>query len=97
MKPIFEATVESIHAILNGREKRSKAGDYRPIQCPDEAEAYVKMVYTMCPGMIAYDSETSALYCRDGYMLGISISHQEYQGVYIDADVITENSVYYLN
>lgn len=96
MKPVFEATVESIHAILNGREKRSKAGDYRPIQCPDEAEAYVKMVYTMCPGMIAYDSETSALYCRDGYMLGISISHQEYQGVYIDADVITENTVYYL-
>lgn len=96
MKPVFEATVENIHEILNGREKVAKRGDYRPIQDSDEAETYLKMVYTMCPGMIAYDSETSALYARDGYMLGISISHQEYQGVYIDSDVITETCVYYL-
>lgn len=96
MKPVFEATVESIHAIIEGREKLSKAGDYKPIRDESEAEEYVKMVYMMCPGMIAYDSETSALYCRDGYLLGISISHQEYQGVYIDADVITEQCVYYI-
>lgn len=96
MKPVFEATVEHVHAIVDGREKVAKAGDYRPIQDENEAEEYIKMVYTMCPGAIAYDSETSALYARDGYLLGISISHQEYQGVYIDADVITENCVYYL-
>lgn len=96
MKPVFEATVESVHAILEGREKLAKAGEYRPIQSEEEAEEYLKMVYTMCPGPIAYDSETSALYARDGYLLGISISHQEYQGVYIDADVITETCVFYL-
>jgi DNA polymerase I-like protein with 3'-5' exonuclease and polymerase domains len=93
MKPLFDATVEDIHAIINGREKVTKSGDYRPIVDEDEALAYLQMVYTMITGPVALDSETSALYARDGHMLGISVSHQEYQGVYIDADVISEDSV----
>ncbi len=54
------------------------------------------MVYNMVIGPVAFDSETSALYCRDGYLLGVSMSHQEYQGVYIDSDCLTEVAVYYL-
>ncbi|WWD13541.1 DNA polymerase [Escherichia phage vB_Eco_mar004NP2] len=96
MKPVFDATVENIHDIINGREKIAKAGDYRPITDPDEAEEYIKMVYNMVIGPVAFDSETSALYCRDGYLLGVSMSHQEYQGVYIDSDCLTEVAVYYL-
>lgn len=96
MKPVFDATVESIQNILAGYEKKARPGDYRPIVCPDEAEEYIKMVFTMCPGAVSFDSETTALYCRDGYLLGISMSHQEYQGVYIHADCITEVAVYYL-
>lgn len=96
MKPVFDVTVENIHDIINGREKIAKAGDYRPITDPDEAEEYIKMVYNMVIGPVAFDSETSALYCRDGYLLGVSMSHQEYQGVYIDSDCLTEVAVYYL-
>lgn len=96
MKPVFEATVESIHQILQGNEVVAKPGDWRPITDEKEAEEYIKMVYTMVQGPTAYDSETSALYCRDGYLLGLSISHQEYQGVYIDSDVLTETFVEYL-
>lgn len=96
MKPIFEATVESIHDILQGREKVAKEGNWMPIQTEEEAEAYVKMVYTMMQGPVAFDSETTCLYPRDGYVLGLSISHQEYQGVYIESDVITEVVVHYL-
>ena len=33
---------------------------------------------------IALDSETSALYCRDGYMLGFSMSYEPDHGVYVD-------------
>ena len=40
---------------------------------------------------IALDSETSALYCRDGYMLGFSMSYEPDHGVYVDADIIDED------
>ena len=39
---------------------------------------------------IALDSETSALYCRDGYMLGFSMSYEPDHGVYVDCDIIDE-------
>lgn len=96
MKPVFESTVESIHGIINGNEVKAKKGNWKPIQTEEEAEAYVKMVYTMMKGAVALDSETSALYARDGYVLGLSISHQEYQGVYIESDAITDVVVHYM-
>lgn len=96
MKPVFEATVESFHAIISGNEKVAKEGDWRPITTEEEAEAYVKMVYAMLATPVSFDSETSALYARDGYVLGLSMSHEEYQGVYIDSDAITEVVVHYL-
>lgn len=93
MKPIFDATVESIHQIMAGNEVVAKPGDWAPITDEQEALDYIRMVKTMICGPVAFDSETSALYARDGYLLGLSISHQEYQGRYIDADVITEEFV----
>lgn len=96
MQPIFDATVEEIHNILAGRETVIKPGDYKPITSETEAEEYIKMVYTLITGPVAFDSESSSLYARDGYMLGLSMSHQEYQGVYIDSDIISETCVFYL-
>lgn len=96
MKPLFEDTVESFHAIINGNEKTAKQGNWKPIQTEKEAEEYVKTVFTMTSGAVAFDSETSALYARDGYVLGLSMSHEEYQGVYIESDVINEVVVHYL-
>ncbi|URC22554.1 DNA polymerase [Serratia phage vB_SmaM-Kamaji] len=93
MKPVFDATVESIHQILAGKEVVAKEGDWRPITDEDEAMSYIQMVDTMIRGPVAFDSETSALYARDGYLLGLSMSHAEYQGVYIDSDVISEEFV----
>ena len=37
---------------------------------------------------IALDSETTALYPRDGHMLGISLSYKDNHGAYIDCDCI---------
>lgn len=96
MKPVFESTVESFHAIISGNEKVAKTGNWKPIQTEEEAEEYVKMVYAMTTNAVAFDSETSALYARDGYVLGLSMSHEEYQGVYIESDVITEVVVHYI-
>lgn len=93
MKPLFEATVENIQSIIAGHEKIARPGDWRPIVDELEAIDYLTMVYNMVTGPVSFDSETSALYARDGYLLGLSVSHQEYQGVYIDADVIGEEVI----
>lgn len=42
---------------------------------------------------IAMDTETTALYPRDGYVLGISISVEKEEGVYLDSLFIEEASV----
>lgn len=99
MKPILDKTVDEFNKILTGTKKPPKPGNYKPIQNEDEAYEYVKMIYTMLPPEkfpLAFDSETSGLYARDCYVLGLSISHEEYQGVYIDADYIDERTVYYI-
>jgi DNA polymerase I-like protein with 3'-5' exonuclease and polymerase domains len=41
---------------------------------------------------IALDSETSALYCRDGYMLGFSMSYKKEHGVYVDTECIDDKA-----
>lgn len=41
---------------------------------------------------IALDSETTGLYPRDGYMLGISLSYDDKKGAYIDTDCFNEET-----
>ena len=43
--------------------------------------------------VVAFDTETSALYPRDGYLLGISLSYKVQQGVYISADCLSDELV----
>lgn len=94
MKPVLDKTILDINKILSGTMAAPLPGDYRPIQDANVAYDYVKMLQTMTVCPLSFDSETSALYARNGYVLGLSISHQEYQGVYIDADYIDERTVY---
>lgn len=39
---------------------------------------------------IGLDSETSSLYCRNGYVLGVSLCYERDHGAYIDSDCIDE-------
>lgn len=41
---------------------------------------------------IGLDSETTALYPRDGYVLGVSLSYERDHGAYIDSDCIDEEA-----
>lgn len=93
MRPVFEETVNNIDKIITGKLTAPKPGNYRPIVDEQDAFDYVNMLVTMtnpATTPLAFDSETSGLYARNCYVLGLSISHEEYQGVYIDADVISE-------
>ncbi len=85
-KPVWEQTVVSIADIVAGKTQELQEGDYRGLTTVGEVTEYLMSILDN-PGWdtIGLDSETSALACRDGYVLGICISHQLRQGVYADA------------
>ena len=61
------------------------------IQDTAQAAEYLNYLINSDYTHIAADSETSSLYARNGNVLGVCLSHKEQQGVYIDADCITED------
>ena len=94
-RPEFEQSVVNIQKIIQGKEKVAAKGDYRPITTTDEANDYLRSLLLLGDDFWVFglDTETSALEARKGYVLGWSISHVEYQGVYIDADVIDDVTI----
>lgn len=87
----FEQAVSRAQHFIDGTWVAPSRGDYIGIQTVAEAVAYLKRVINdETVKVVAMDSETSALYPRDGYVLGISLSHAVGQGVYIDSDIIDD-------
>jgi DNA polymerase I-like protein with 3'-5' exonuclease and polymerase domains len=60
------------------------------IQDTETALAYIQAAYDHPKPYISLDSETSGLYPRDGYMLGISMTYEGTKGAYIDTECFTE-------
>lgn len=60
------------------------------ITTESEALAYVQAALDSPNPFVALDSETTCLYPRDGYVLGISLCYERDHGAYILADCITE-------
>ena len=56
------------------------------IQDTEEANAYIEDALAWGGEYIALDSETTGLYPRNGYMLGISLSYNGEHGAYIDTE-----------
>ena len=62
------------------------------IQDTEKANEFIKAaIEEDCP-YIALDSETTGLYPRDGYMLGISLSYNSSCGAYIDTDCFDDDT-----
>jgi len=59
------------------------------IQDSEAALAYVQAAIDSPNPFAAIDSETSALYPRDGYILGVSLSYERDHGAYIDINCFT--------
>lgn len=90
MQPVLDMAIAKINDLIAGRFQRVE-GDYRGITCADEAKKYLQFVLRdNTIQYVAVDTETSSLHPRDGYVLGISISHKTHQGVYISSDIIDE-------
>jgi len=92
-KPVFDATVLNIHAIVSGTNQRAFEGTYEFYQETSGFKTYLQKLVDGNYPVIALDTETSALSCRDGYLLGISLSHKIDQGVYAHADCVDEECI----
>lgn len=89
-KPDFERAVSRIKDIVEGKVKTSQAGDFKGIYNAEEALEFLEKVLLEGDDFVALDTETTALYPRDGYVLGLSITHKTDSGRYILTDILDD-------
>jgi hypothetical protein len=92
-KPDFQRACDKIHKYIKGDLKPTKSGDYKGIQNTKEAKAHLQEVLANAQGYVAWDTETTALYPRDGYVLGVSLTYTTHQGRYIETDCLDEECI----
>jgi DNA polymerase I-like protein with 3'-5' exonuclease and polymerase domains len=93
-KPDFQRTCKKIHEYIGGKVTDiSKTGDFQGINTTEEATTFLEEVLAqpICP--VAWDTETTSLYPRDGYILGVSMSYKLYHGRYISTDCLDERCI----
>ena len=93
-KKSFEEAIESITGYVSGDLVQKSLGEDRcfGIQDSEELHKYLQEALDHPNDFIGLDSETSALYCRDGFMLGFSMSYKREHGVYVDCECIDEKA-----
>jgi len=92
-KKSFEEAVESISGYVSGELTQKTLSEDKCYGITDSKELSRFLIKARdCEDydFIGLDSETSALYCRDGYMLGFSMSYEPEHGVYVDCDAIDQ-------
>ena len=94
VKPVWEKSVESIHGYVGGQiqDVVIDSDVAFGIQDTEEANDFIRAAIAEECEYIALDSETTGLYPRDGYMLGISLSYNNKCGAYIDTDCFSSET-----
>jgi len=92
-KPDFQRACDKIHKYIAGELKPTSTGDYKGISDTAEAKAYLLEIIANAQGYVAWDTETTALYPRDGYVLGVSLTYKTHQGRYIMTDCLDEECI----
>ena len=92
-KPDFERALDKIHKHINGEVRGVKQGDFAGIDDEEQAREFFQEVLENAQGVVAIDTETTGLYPRDGYVLGISMSYKPNHGRYISCDCIGESAL----
>ena len=89
-KPDFQRAVDRIHKYVKGQLKPSVQGDFAGIDDTAEAKEFLQEVLANAQGYVAWDTETTCLYPRDGYVLGLSMSYKSKHGRYILTDCLDD-------
>lgn len=92
-RPDFDRAVSKIHELANGDIKPTIQGDFEGIYNAEEALDYLLEVLNSNTTHVAWDTETTALYPRDGYVLGVSLTYKKKQGRYILTDILDERHI----
>lgn len=93
-KKTWEESRDNIIKYIKGELKQEKLDDDQCYGITDSETLYefLQNAIDHENDFIALDSETTALYPRDGYMLGISLSYERNHGAYISTDCIDEKA-----
>ena len=93
-KKSWEESRDNIIKFISGELKQEKLGSDSifGITESDKLHKFLQDAIDHENEFIALDSETTGLYPRDAYMLGISLSYKENHGAYIDTDCIDEKA-----
>ena len=93
-KKAWDESVASIHGYISGDIEEAIIDEKVAfgIQDTQKANEFIKQAIKHPSAHIALDSETTGLYPRDGYMLGISISYNGECGAYIDTDCFDDTT-----
>ena len=93
-KKAWEESLESIHGYISGEiEDVVITEDVAfGIQDTEAANEFLRAALKDNHLYVALDSETTGLYPRDGYMLGISLCYNGRMGAYIDTDCFDETT-----
>ena len=86
----FLRAIDRIKNIFITGSQFIQLGDFKGINDTQEAKEFLIEVLNSGTMKVAVDTETTALYPRDGYVLGISISYKENQGRYISTDCLDD-------
>lgn len=89
-KPDFQRALDKLLKIYEGTSQVGVQGDFAGIDDTNEAKRYLREVLDNAQGYVSWDTETTALYPRDGYVLGLSLTYRERQGRYILTDCLDE-------
>lgn len=89
-KPDFDRAVDRIHKYVKGALQPLVTGDFKGIDDTAEAKEFFREVLANAEGYVAWDTETTALYPRDGFVLGVSMSYKSKHGRYILTDCLDE-------
>jgi DNA polymerase I-like protein with 3'-5' exonuclease and polymerase domains len=92
-KPDFQRSLEKLHKYIQGTAKAVPTGDFKGVDCTPEARDFLQEVLASGAAFVALDTETTALYPRDGFVLGVSISYKAHHGRYITTDCLDEECV----
>lgn len=92
VKNLWDKSKENIIGYITGTKKQVNYSLDKIYGITETSEAikFLKKALASKNPFVGVDSETSALYPRDGYVLGISVSYEKDHGVYIDSNCITD-------
>jgi len=86
LRDTFDIGLKKLKSHLDGTYKEN-LGEYLGIRDTATAKKYLLRILDEAE-VVAMDTETTALYPRDGYVLGIVFSWDEGRGIYIESDCI---------